>query len=560
MKHRFCAAALAAVLLLSAAPLSPAASAAFSDAEGTWAAEVIEKAEGYGLMNGYPDGTFGVGKELTRGEFVAVLCRMFGWDAASPGAPSFSDCPASHWAYSYVETALAHGVMDAGGAFRPEDYISREEMAVMLVRALGYGTLAQSLSGLELPFDDITDNRGYIAIAYDIGMITGVAGAGGQLKFLPRDSATREEAAAMLVRVYERYTSKLDWLHGFYAFSSYSQIDLTASMDAVSVGWARMEYDPAAGPVLNSSRTNGNDWVRPDDPTPATDYWDARSLPYNLNVYASAGDSIPLPDGTTTSTVAAVTGTPEVRAQAVAALAAASADYAGLTIDFEGLKGDTIKLNYVTFLKELDAVLPQGKTLYVCVQPDTWYTGFDYRGIGEAADKVILMAHDYQWTSVPDSYVGTTNTDSPVTPFASVYEALRDLYRPGHRRGRPEQAGPADLLWLGGLPRGRRGPPAGDHYLPPRPLHPGPAPGPARHSGGLLGGIPQSLRPLHYRGRQPLQGLVRERAKRAGQGGAGPDVRHHRSLPVAHRQHSGGRYLRRVERPADPALTRLPST
>lgn len=85
----------------------PAASAAFSDAEGTWAAEVIEKAEGYGLMNGYPDGTFGVGKELTRGEFVAVLCRMFGWDAASPGAPSFSDCPASHWAYSYVETALA---------------------------------------------------------------------------------------------------------------------------------------------------------------------------------------------------------------------------------------------------------------------------------------------------------------------------------------------------------------------------------------------------------------------------------------------------------------------
>ena len=152
MKHRFCAAALAAVLLLSAAPLSPAASAAFSDAEGTWAAEVIEKAEGYGLMNGYPDGTFGVGKELTRGEFVAVLCRMFGWDAASPGAPSFSDCPASHWAYSYVETALAHGVMDAGGAFRPEDYISREEMAVMLVRALGYGTLAQSLSGLELPY------------------------------------------------------------------------------------------------------------------------------------------------------------------------------------------------------------------------------------------------------------------------------------------------------------------------------------------------------------------------------------------------------------------------
>lgn len=193
----------------------------------------------------------------------------------------------------------------------------------MLVRALGYGTLAQSLSGLELPFDDITDNRGYIAIAYDIGMITR-RGRGGRPAQVPaprlrHPGGGRRHAGAGVRAVH----LQADWLHGFYAFSSYSQIDLTASMDAVSVGWARMEYDPAAGPVLNSSRTNGNDWVRPDDPTPATDYWDTRSLPYNLNVYASAGDSIPLPDGTTTSTVAAVTGTPEARAQAVAALTAA---------------------------------------------------------------------------------------------------------------------------------------------------------------------------------------------------------------------------------------------
>ena len=167
-----------------------------------------------------------------------------------------------------METALAHGVMDAGGAFRPEDYISREEMAVMLVRALGYGTLAQSLSGLELPFDDVTDNRGYVAIAYDIGMITGVAGAGGQLKFLPRDSATREEAAAMLVRVYERYTSKLDWLHGFYAFSSYSQIDLTASMDAVSVGWARMSTTPPPGPSSTPPAPTATTGCAPTTPPP----------------------------------------------------------------------------------------------------------------------------------------------------------------------------------------------------------------------------------------------------------------------------------------------------
>lgn len=424
MLKRICTGALAALLVLSAAPISAAAS--FTDAQGHWAQEVVEKAEAYGLVEGKPDGTFGVGEEITRSQFVTVLCRMFGWDMVSPASPSYIDCPASAWYYSAVETARAHDVMDPSGAFRPEDYISRGEMAVMLVRALGYDTLAQDLSGLDLPFDDVKEDVGYMAIAYDIGMINGVEGPDGSLKFLPTHSATREEAAAMLVRVYERYISKTEWLHGFYAFSSYSQINLTADMDGVSVGWARMEYGEN-GPTLNSTSANGNDWVKPDDVTPATSYFESNQVPYNLSVFASAGDKITLADGTTTSTVAAVTGTPEARAQAIDALVTAAADYAGLTIDFEALKGDTIRKNYVTFMKDLREALPDDKTLYVCVQPDTWYTGYDYRGLGEVCDKVILMAHDYQWTSIPDSYVGTANTDSPVTPFASVYEALRDI-------------------------------------------------------------------------------------------------------------------------------------
>ena len=427
-KRRICAAALTAVLLLSAAPMSPQARA-FSDTSGHWAQADIDKAQSYGLMEGYPDGRFGIGVEITRAEFVTILCRMFDWEMISPTSPSYIDCGTGEWYYSAVETARAHDVMDGAGAFRPLDYISREEMAVMLVRALGYDTLAQDLSSLSLPFTDVKNNAGYIAIAYDIGMIKGVAGPGGQLKFLPTHSATREEAAAMLVRVYERYNSKVDWLHGFYAFSSYSQINLTADMDAVSVGWARLEYG-ADGASLNSTNTNGNDWVKPSDPTPATDYFTSHGVDYNLCVFGSATDSVTLADGSTTSTVAAVVNDSNARAQAISALVEAAGSYAGLTIDFEGLKGDTIKKNYVTFMEELRAALPKNKTLNVCVQPDTWYTGFDYRGLGEVCDKVILMAHDYQWTSVPASYVGTGNTDSPVTPFASVYEALRDITDP----------------------------------------------------------------------------------------------------------------------------------
>ena len=199
MLKRICTGGLAALLVLSAAPLS--AQAAFSDAQGHWAQEVVEQAEAYGLIQGYPDGTFGVGDEMTRSQFVTVLCRMFGWDMLTPDSPSYIDCSPSAWYYSAVETARAHNVMDPSGPFRPEDYISRGEMAVMLVRALGYDQLAQDLAGLTLPFDDVKEDTGYMAIAYDIGMVNGVAGPDGSLKFLPTHSATRAEAAAMLVRV-----------------------------------------------------------------------------------------------------------------------------------------------------------------------------------------------------------------------------------------------------------------------------------------------------------------------------------------------------------------------
>ena len=426
IKQILCTVLLCALLTVITAPL-PAL--AYSDTQGSWAGEVIEQAREYGLITGYPDGTFGVGREISRAEFVAIVCRMFGWQTVTPAAPNFSDVDGSHWAYPYVETALANHVLDAGGTFRPEDYISRSEMAVMLVRALGYDTLAQSLSQAALPFDDVTADRGYISIAYHIGMITGIE-SGGALHFKPSFSAKREEAAAMLVRVYERYISQVDWLHGFYAFSSYSQIGLTDEMDAVSVGWARLEYELETGAVINSTSANGNEWVRPSDPTPATDYFQGNQTPYNLNVYADCTNTITLADGSTTSVVEAMLASEESRTQAARAIAEAAGEYAGITVDFEGLKGETIRAAYPDFMARLRQALPADKTLYVCVQPDTWYTGFDYRALGEVCDKVILMAHDYQWTSVPESYVGTTNTNSPVTPFPDIYQALVDITDP----------------------------------------------------------------------------------------------------------------------------------
>lgn len=414
---------LAALLLCGALLLSIPASAAglaYPDvAKEYWAWSDIQSATGYGLMKGYDNGNFGPEDTLTRASFVTVLQRMFGWQTVTPASPSFADCPAGAWYYTAVETAAAHGVTEGGSRFRPSDPITREEMAVMLVQALGYGTLAGQIT--QCPFPDVTSHTGAIALAYAIGMTTGIE-ENGQLLFKPHSTAARGQAAAMLVRVYQRYTARVDWLHGFYAFASYSQIGLTGQMDGVSVGWARMCFDPSAGPWLNSTSSGGNDWVRPDGADSVTSYFAADHTPCNLNVYADTTQNVTLADGTVTSVVASVTA-PAQRAAAISALVSAAGDYAGLTIDFEGMKAD-LKDQFTAFMQALRAALPSSKTLYVCVPPDKWYTGYDYRALGETCGKVILMAHDYQWTSIPASYVGTNKTDSPVTPFYEIYTAL----------------------------------------------------------------------------------------------------------------------------------------
>jgi len=381
---------------------------------GHWAESVIVKAGEYGLIRGREDGTFGLGLKLTRAEFVTILSRMFSW-SGTPSGQTFSDVTPSAWYYTAVELAAAAGAVESGTAFRPEEPITRREMAQMLISSLGFGQIAAQ--DWPTPFADGSGpGSGYLALAYDIGMITGVESFG-KLLFKPEDPARREEAAAMLVRVYERYCSKIDYLHGFYAFSSYSQIDMTAQMDGVSVGWARLDLDENNQPFLNETRWGGNEWVKPDEPHLATDTFEANGLSVHLNIFCD-------------ETAAFLS--PEAMERSVQAIAAAARDYDGITMDVEGLemREEAVKAPYTAFLRALRAALPAEKSLFVCVPPDTWYHGYDYAALGEICDKVILMAHDYQWTSVPAGYVGTGKTDTPLTPIVKIYQTLRSITDP----------------------------------------------------------------------------------------------------------------------------------
>ena len=100
-----------------------------------WYADAVRQMTGFGLVNGYTDGTFKPNAKITRAEFVAILSRFPHTDIGTD--KSFADVPRTNWAYNAVQTALAQGWISAGTNFRPNAPITRAETITILHRVLG---------------------------------------------------------------------------------------------------------------------------------------------------------------------------------------------------------------------------------------------------------------------------------------------------------------------------------------------------------------------------------------------------------------------------------------
>lgn len=436
MKQRIICFLIAAVILAGCFPAS-AADAGYSDVPpDNWAADYIAEATELGIINGIGNGLFGVGQKVTRAQFAAMLVRLFGWTPVTPDTSGFADNQdKGAWYYSAVETALHNGAVLADSpAFRPDDSITREEMAVMLVRALGYDQLASGAAGYGMPFGDVTRNAGYISLAYSFGIINGMT----DTAFEPEGGATREQAAAMMMRLYDKYSAKTDWLHAFYAISSFSQAGSIARLDAVSFGWSKLQYTAEGGVRLNTTTSDGNEFYIPSGYSSAVQIAEAGRVPTNLNVFMSTSQAVTGSDGTTSDACREILLDSGNRTAAVTQITAQLESHSflsGVTIDFEGMSGEALKAGLTAFLKELRAAADSlGKTIYVCVPPVTsdgqYYDAYDYRAIGAYSDKVILMAHDYQAVSMPPDLMAAGFTTTPLTPINEVYCALKAITDP----------------------------------------------------------------------------------------------------------------------------------
>lgn len=395
----------------------------------------VAQAVDAGLMKGYNATTFGYGDSMTRIQFVTVLSRMDSRMQSTTedqslltpemGVDSQALYARSPEFFSALNNAVRFDMVDSNTAFRPNDPITRLEMAEILVRFLGLKSAAElSEQNATLPFRDVTAGRGYVSVACDIGMTNGTS----PTTFSPNSTATRGQAAAMLLRIYKKLEQTTDFTHGFYAISSRSQLDLARNMDAVSAGWSRMTWDGSTA-LLATTSANNNEFAVPSGYETVADTLADAHVPLHLNVYMDAAGQLP-----------GLLASPEGRHQAVEQIVneltvsykvLGRNPYDGVTIDFEGLR-KAQQADFTAFLQELsERVHSLHKSLYVCVAPvlttGSYYDGYDYAAIGALADKVILMAYDYDARDM-SQFVGTTfHRTAATAPIDQVYWSLKTI-------------------------------------------------------------------------------------------------------------------------------------
>lgn len=152
------------------------------------------------------DGKVNPDQVITRGEFIKMLVITVNGGNFNPmyaagRANSFKDVAQSSALFGYVESAVDAGILDpTTEVLKPEAKMNREEMAQLLVRALGFDKLAgqTDLFKLDANDSDQIKLKGQVAIALSLGIMDKSSGS-----FQPQNDVSRAEAAISFFRFLE---------------------------------------------------------------------------------------------------------------------------------------------------------------------------------------------------------------------------------------------------------------------------------------------------------------------------------------------------------------------
>ena len=172
----------------------------FSDASQIQYTEAVDVMVATGVINGYPDGTFGPQKTVKRSEMAKMISVMLeaGEDIGDQykGACPFADSK-DHWAAGYIAYCSAEHIIDGRSAdvFDPEAQVTGTEVFKMALTSLGYDSKIQGYTGENWAAAVLKD-------AKKNNLFDGLK------DFVPADPCSREAAAQILFNTLQAKTVK----------------------------------------------------------------------------------------------------------------------------------------------------------------------------------------------------------------------------------------------------------------------------------------------------------------------------------------------------------------
>lgn len=435
---------LVLILVLSFTAAAPGNEFGFTDVpKGHFFEEYINKLKELNITNGIGNGAFGFNKEITRAEFLTFLIRLQGLELdKTQNTEMFKDVQVADWFYTYINIGLKNKTIIKSdyndNGFQPNKPITRVEMAVMIVRAMEYDYLAAAVNNQPSQFKDVKQRVGYIELAKDLGIINGRS----KEIFDPAAKATKQEAAAMLIRMYNNNNNKLDTMNGFYAIKSIDQVDKINSFDSVGYGWSRLDYNESAQQIELTTlhKNGGHPFYVPEDFQLVVNDANNNGTAKYLMVFGSNEDNLTI-NGKEEKLVSLLLNNDAAVDKLVSDLSALTnslsvgnnaTQFDGVIIDFEGLRDNGMdKQSFVKFLTKLNAQLDtNGKKLLVAINParetgQQYYNGYDFTAIGQLADFVILMAHDYDTKHLKSEEIAQFKGETPLAPINNIYYAIK---------------------------------------------------------------------------------------------------------------------------------------
>ena len=174
----------------------------FTDIKGHWAEKEIKKLEDDGIVKGKTGKEFMPDDTITRAEFAALIVRSLDLNPIIYKG-SFSDITGNEWFAKEIQAVADSGIMkgDTDGNFRPNDLITRQEMAKTLVNAYRLKTGTIDIPVVEIMFTDQEQIDSWalesVQQATAMGLLKGMDNG----SFAPLNSATRAQSATVIYRL-----------------------------------------------------------------------------------------------------------------------------------------------------------------------------------------------------------------------------------------------------------------------------------------------------------------------------------------------------------------------